>query len=155
VTPSDAQLRAIGKVLHQTHTTGMWNCEGSDLDDVIRGLMFEEIPLAADHYVLLAQASRGCARGGQGANGAMWLIRLDGNVPVLLASPKGDFNGWLYSIQPSMSHGYHDVVIGWHWGASEAGLTYFRFDGESYVAIGQAKDIRDESGNEKIVPTEQ
>jgi hypothetical protein len=140
VTPSDAQLRAIGKLLHQTGKTGMWDCEGSDLDEMIRGLMFEEIPLAASHHVLLVQAGRGCARGGQGANGAMWLVRLDGDAPVLLASPEDEFNGWLFSIQPSVSHGYHDLVLGWHMGADNTSLTYFQFNGKSYVSAGTATD---------------
>jgi len=109
--------------------------------------MFEEIPLAANHRVLLVQAGRGCARGGQGANGAMWLIRFDGEVPVLLASPEGDFNGWLYSIQPTLSHGYHDLVLGWHMGADNYNLTYFRFDGKSYVVVGRANEA-----NGEIVP---
>jgi hypothetical protein len=144
VTPSDTLLQAIGKLLHQTDKTGVWGCEGSDLDDMIRGLMFEEIPLAQNRRVLLVQAGAGCARGGQGANGAMWLIRLDGDVPVLLASPEGDFSGWLYSIQPSVSHGYHDLVLGWHMGAGSYGLTYFRFNGKSYVSIGTATDTNGE-----------
>ena len=74
----------------------------------------------------------------------MWLIRLDGDVPVLLASPEGDFNGWLFSIQSSMSHGYRDLVLGWHMGAGNYGLTYFRFDGKSYVSIGTATDTNGE-----------
>jgi hypothetical protein len=145
-TPSNTQLQAIGKLLHGADKTGMWGCEGSDLDDMIQGLMFNEIPLAANHHVLLVQAGQGCGRGGQGANGAMWLIRLDGDVPVLLASPEDDFNGWLYSIQPSISHGYHDLVLGWHMGASYAILTYFQFDGKSYNSVSRAADTCDDKG---------
>jgi hypothetical protein len=77
----------------------------------------------------------------------MWLIRFDGDEPVLLASPEEDFNGWLYSIQPSMTHGYYDLVLGWHMSAFSYGLTYFRFDGKSYVVVGTANDI-----NGQIVP---
>jgi hypothetical protein len=110
-------------------------------------LTFEAIPLAPDRKVLLAQAGAGCARGGQGANGAMWLIRLEGDVPFLIASPKGGFNGWLYAIQPSASFGYRDIVLGWHMGADQAVLNYFRFNGRSYVAIGNATNT-----DGKIVP---
>ena len=140
VTPGDAQLRAIGKLLRQPGKSDMWGCEGNDLDDMIRGLIFEEIPLAQGQRVFLVEAGAGCARGGQGANGAMWLIRFDGEKPVLLASPDNDFNGWLYSIQPTVSHGYHDLVLGWHLGADNYNLSYFRFDGKAYVAIGRAND---------------
>jgi hypothetical protein len=146
VTPSDTQRQAIGKLLYQTDKTGMWGCEGSNLDNLIRGLTLEEIPLAQNRRVLLVQAGAGCARGGQGANGAMWLVRLDGDVPVILASPEGDFNGWLYSIQPSVSHGYHDLVLGWHMGAGYAILTFFQFDGKSYNSVSRAADICDEKG---------
>jgi hypothetical protein len=146
ITPSDKQRQAIGTLLHQTDKTGIWGCEGIDLNDMIRGLMFEEIPLTQNRRVLLVQAGAGCARGGQGANGAMWLIRLDGDVPVILASPEGDFNGWLYSIQPSVSHGYHDLVLGWHMGAGSASLTFFQFDGKSYNSVSRAANLCDEKG---------
>lgn len=144
------QLRAVDKLLSEPRETDMWDCEGSDLEEMIHGLIFEEIPLAQDQNVLLVEAGAGCGRGGQGANGAMWLIRFDGDVPALLASPKGKFGGWLYSIQPSVSHGYHDLVLGWHMSAGEAGLVYFRFDGKSYIAIGAATESDD-----GIVPTAQ
>ena len=64
-----------------------------------------------------------------------------------MASPQRGFNGWLYAIQKSASHGYRDIVLGWHMGADEAVLTYFRFDGKSYVAIGSATNSAG-----KIVP---
>ena len=69
-----------------------------------------------------------------------------------MASPEDNFFGWLYSVQTSTSHGYRDIVLGWHMSAGEADLTYFQFDGKSYVAIGKAKDILDESGKFKIIP---
>jgi len=82
----------------------------------------------------------------------MWLVRFNGEMPVLLASPDKDFNGVLYSIQPSVSHSYHDLVLSWHQIVTENDLVYFRFDGESYVSIGSAKEILDESGKLTIVP---
>jgi hypothetical protein len=65
---------------------------------------------------------------------------------VLLASPDNDFNGWLYSIQPSISHGYHDLVLGWHMGASDTILTFFQFDGESYNSVSRAENLCDDKG---------
>ncbi len=108
--------------------------------------------VAARREVLLVEAGEGCARGGQGSNGAMWLIRFDGGKPTLLASPEDDFGGWLYSVQPTQSHGYRDVVLGWHMSAREAPLCYFRYDGKSYHLIGTAILRGDENGNETIVP---
>jgi hypothetical protein len=102
--------------------------------------------------VLLIEAGRGCARGGQGSNGAMWLIRFDGLKPTLLASPQEGFNGWLYSVEPKASNGYRDVVLGWHMSAFEADLSYFRFDGKSYRRISSATFRADDDGTQKIIP---
>jgi hypothetical protein len=102
--------------------------------------------------VLLVEAGSGCGRGGQGSNGAMWIVRFEGARPVLLATPKQGFNGWLYAVQASASHGLHDIVLGWHMGAFETGLAYFRFDGAHYTQISTAELIPDDDGNSKIVP---
>ena len=101
---------------------------------------------------MLVEAGMGCARGGQGSNGAMWVVRFKTKKPVLLATPQKDFNGWLYSIQPSTSHGLRDLVLGWHMSAMETGLSYFRFDGRSYRLIGGALLTADADGNAKIIP---
>jgi len=76
----------------------------------------------------------------------MWLIRLDENEPVLLASPDDEFNGSLYSIQPTSSHGYHDLVLGWHMGACYTILTFFQFDGKSYNSVSKAAELCDGKG---------
>jgi hypothetical protein len=149
---SDAQARAIGDLLMKPGETGDWDCEGSDLNDLVKGLTFEEIAVSDTEHVLLVEAGAGCGRGGQGANGAMWLMRFDGAKPKLLASPKDGFSGWVYSVEPSLSHGYHDVVLGWHMGARNAGLTYFRFDGTVYKLAGTALIEFDDDGNGKITP---
>jgi hypothetical protein len=119
---------------------------------LINGLTFKSIPLSGEQNLVLAEAPAGCARGGQGANGAMWVVRFDGDKPALLATPK-EFNGWLFSVQPTLSHGSPDIILGWHASGSEAGLSYFRFDGKSYRSIGTATLQSDDQGNEKIVPT--
>jgi hypothetical protein len=150
----DAQSRSLAVLLRKQKPEDVWECEGSDLDDLIKGLRFEAIPLSEKQTMVLVEAGSGCARGGQGANGAMWLVRFDrtdGTTPTLLATPK-EFSGWLYSIQPSTSHGYPDIVLGWHMSAAEANLSYFRFDGKSYHCIGTASLVADGQENERIVP---
>jgi hypothetical protein len=149
---SDAQLKSFGLLLRQQKPDEIWDCEGADLDEMIKGLRFEWIPVSEKQNVVLAEAPAGCARGGQGANGAMWIIRFDEDTPTLLAMPK-EFSGWLFSIQPTLSHGYPDIVLGWHMSAFEAGLRYFRFDGKSYRSIGTAQFETDDQENQKIVPT--
>ena len=148
---SPQQLRAVDKALRHA-PPGVWDCSGDDLDQLIRGLRYEEIPVSDTQQVLLVEAGPGCARGGQGSNGAMWLIRFNGDTPVLLASPSADFSGWLYTVQPTVSHGYHDVVLGWHMSAREADLSYFRFDGKLYRCIATATITWDDDGKGTITP---
>jgi hypothetical protein len=144
------QLHAAGELLRHA-PLGAWECSGNDLDDLIKGLRYEEIPVSGTEHVLLVQAGAGCARGGQGSNGAMWLVRFDGDTPVQLAGPSNDFNGWLYSIQPTENHGYRDLVLGWHMSAAESDLSYFRFDGKMYRSVGSATVIWDD-GKGTIAP---
>jgi hypothetical protein len=127
-------------------------CGGNQLDAMLKELSFETIPLSPAHEVLLVQAGAGCARGGQGSNGAMWLVRFDGDTPLLMATPKDGFNGWLFSIQPSTSHGLRDIILGWHMGATEGNLNYLRFNGKSYQGIGSAAYTVDDDDRLKIVP---
>jgi hypothetical protein len=120
--------------------------------ELIENSTWKVIPVSPLHKVLLVEAGP-CARGAQGANGAMWIIRLDGVTPAVLASPEQQFSGWIYSVQPSRSYGYRDIVVGWHMSAAESNLSYFRFDGKGYRCIGNAISTRDDSGSEEIVPT--
>jgi hypothetical protein len=147
---SDVRLKAVGDLIRHQKPDTIWECEGPDLDEAIKGLRFEAIPMPGKQEVVLAEAPAGCARGGQGANGAMWVIRFDGVKATLLATPQ-EFSGWLFSVQTTMSHGYPDLITGWHMSAGEAGLSYLRFDGTRYRSIGAATLESDEDGNEKIV----
>lgn len=148
---SDSQHEAIISLLRRQDSSGLWDCEGDELKEMLKGLKFETIPLSSGRTVLLVEAGVGCARGGQGSNGAMWLISLEGRLPVLVASPEENFGGWLYSIQPASNHGFHDIVLGWHMGAFKTGLAYFQFDGKSYRAISTAT-LLDDDGSSRIVP---
>jgi hypothetical protein len=153
-TLSDAQLKSFGNLLRRQKPSDIWECDTSEIDDLVKGLTFETIPISPKQDLVLAQAGSGCARGGQGANGAMWLIRFDGangETPTLLATPR-EFSGWLFSVQPSVSHGYPDIILGWHVSGAEAGLSYFRFDGKSYHCIGTASLQTDDQEDQKIVP---
>lgn len=154
-TLSTGQLESFARLLRKQKPDDLWDCESSQMDELIKGLTFETIPISENRQMLLAEAGSGCARGGQGANGAMWLIRFegpDGATPILLATPK-EFSGWLYSVQPAMSHGYPDIVLGWHMSAAEAALSYFRFDGKSYHLLSTASLLSDgDNQTAKIVP---
>ena len=150
-TLSDAQLKSFANLLRHQKPEEIWECESSDMDSLIKGLRFKSVPTSNSQNLVLAEAPTGCARGAQGANGAMWLVRFNGETPSLLATPK-NFSGWLFSVRPSASHGYPDIVIGWHMSGAEAGLSYFRFDGRYYDRIDTAKLVTDDHGNQKIVP---
>jgi hypothetical protein len=149
-TLTEAQFHSFANYLRHRKPGSIWDCEGPDLDDLIKGLTFKTIPASTGNLVL-AEAGAGCARGGQGANGAMWIFRFDGKTPKLLGTPS-ELSGWIFSIQPTFSHGFPDIVTGWHMSAAEAGLSFMRFDGKSYRSIGNAKLVSDEIENSKIVP---
>jgi hypothetical protein len=151
VTLLQSQRKSIVKLLKARASVDGWGCD-SDTDDWLKNLIYETIPLSPRVKVFLVEAGTGCARGGQGSNGAMWLIRFDGPKPVLLASPEQRFNGWLHSVQPATSNGYRDIVVGWHVSAVEAGLTYFRFDGKLYTGTDFATLRTDDQDVTRIVP---
>jgi hypothetical protein len=150
---SQSQRKSIAKsiVAHGKTASQDWG-QDCTVGELVDGSTWEMLPVSPSHKVLLLEAGS-CARGGQGANGAMWIVRWDGVTPVVLASPEQQFSGWIYSVQPSMSYGYRDIVVGWHMSAAESGLSYFRFDGKRYRCIGNATSTADESGSAKIVPT--
>jgi len=149
---SDSRLAALRGLLREHRRSLGWDCGGQQFEAMLKGLIIESIPLSRSHQVVLAEASSGCARGGQGSNGAMWLVRFDGDTPFLMSTPKDGLNGWLFSIQAEESHGYHDFILGWHMGAMEGSLNYFRFDGKSYRNVGSAGYRSDDGDNLKITP---
>jgi hypothetical protein len=126
---SPAELVRIKKALAARVGPDNWPCAEEDEDlQWTENLKFEELPVSAREKIVLIEAGTGCARGAQGSNGAMWVIRFQGDKFSFLATPEQQFNGWLYSIQQTTSHGFRDVVLGWHMGAFETNLSYFRFD---------------------------
>ena len=116
-----ARLKAL---LLQTGT-GWQGCEGdtSWLDN----LKVSQLPSVPRHGMLV-EAGMGCARGGQGSNGAMWVVQWRNSTPILL----GHMDGWFYQVLPSQSHGLPDLTAGWHMSGAEFGLTLYRFDGKRY-----------------------
>ncbi len=149
-----AELRAIKAILKSPSQRDPWESCFNDITWV-DAVTFSAATLSPTRKTVLVEAGAGCARGGQGANGAMWIVELNGTHARLLASPKEDFSGWPYSVQPSGAHSYRDIVVGWHMSAAEADLTYFRFDGRYYRKIGSASLVDDDHGGSKIVPSGQ
>lgn len=80
------------------------------------------------------------------------MIRFDGDTAKLVGTPS-ELDGWLFSIQSTLSHGYPDIVTGWHMSAAETNLTYLRFNGRSYRSIGTATLTTDENESTKIIPS--
>jgi hypothetical protein len=148
--PSQAQLVRVKKALAARVRLDKW-CTQDDREWT-ENLEFEELPVSVTEKIVLVEAGNGCARGGQGSNGAMWVIRFQGDKFSFLATPEQQFSGWLYSIQQTTSHGFRDLVLGWHMSAFETNLSYFRFDGACYQLIGAATHLTDENGAEKIIP---
>ena len=151
-TPSPAQLVIIKKALKAREELEIeGSVEPKEGPSWVEKVLFEDLPISATEKALLVEAGEGCARGGQGSNGAMWVVRLEGDKVSFLATPEQKFEGWLYSIQPTTSHGFRDLVLGWHMSAEETGLSYFSFDGTSYRSVGTAVLVY-EGGAAKIVP---
>ena len=147
---SDSQQQSVIRLLKSGRPP--WTCDVDDpKGEWLKNLSYRSVAVSATSTVLLVEAGRGCARGGQGSNGAMWLIRLNRrSAPDLLAGEEQDFGGFLYSIEPTRSNGYPDVIVGWHRGGGETGLMYFRFNGRTYKSIGAATLNYDERGKPRI-----
>jgi hypothetical protein len=143
-----AELAAIRNFLRSPAQRDVWLCGDEENADWVNDLFFSSISLAPGHKTILVEAGAGCARGGQGSNGAMWIVEFHGSKPTLLATPKQRFGGWLYSVQPNPHGLYSDIVLGWHMSAFESGLSYFRFNGQSYNSIGGAVLKYDENGED-------
>jgi hypothetical protein len=151
VTPSPQQLAILKKALKERELLDVEDCADEE-PNWVEKVFFRELPISETEKALLIEAGQGCARGGQGSNGAMWVLRMKGDKVSFLATPEQKFWGWPYSIQPTTSHGLRDLVLGWHMSAAETDLNYFRFDGTSYHLVGTAVLVDDEDGTRKIVP---
>ena len=146
------QLAQLKKTLVERMKVDRW-CDETEDPDWVDGITAGRLPVSADGKSVLVEAGVGCARGGQGSNGAMWVVRFEGDKPIFLATPEHRFGGWLYSIESSKSHGFKDLVLGWHMSAGEADLSYFKFDGKMYRLVATAKWTDDEDGKRSIIPT--
>ena len=154
LTLKPSQLSSIQDLLKSRVRLDGWSCADDDPSgEWLKDITFSTIPVLTRGSVILVQAGPGCARGGQGANGAMWLIRFDGATPTLIATPERGFSGWIYSVESTTSKGYRDIVIGWHVGlASPQPLNYFRFDGKVYQLISAATIRQDAQGQWRPLP---
>jgi hypothetical protein len=151
VTPSPQQLAILKKALKERELLDVEDCADEE-PNWVEKVFFRELPISETEKALLIEAGQGCARGGQGSNGAMWVLRMKGDKVSFLATPEQKFWGWPYSIQPTTGHGLRDLVLGWHMSAAETDLNYFRFDGTSYHLLGTAVLVYGEDGTRKIVP---
>ena len=84
---TQAELTAIRNLLRSPAQRNVWEC-GDDPDpdsDWVNDVLFSTISLAPGRKTILVEAGPGCGRGGQGANGAMWIIELHGAHPTRLS----------------------------------------------------------------------
>jgi hypothetical protein len=143
ITLEPGQVEAIQALLLNRAEPDGWGCEDDvPPDDWLKDLTYSKIALTPTAATVFVQAGKTCGRTGKdGINAAMWIFTLrPGAAPVLLASPQDSFNGALYSIQPTLSSGFPDLVVTWKLADSvdESTLTYFRFDGKLYQPIAAA-----------------
>src|SRR5260370_6474789 len=117
VTPNPQQLVTIRKALKAREELDVEGC-GDEEPNWVEKVLFRELPISETENALLVEAGAGCARGGQGANGAMWVVRFAGDRIFILATPHQKFEGLLYSVQPDNNHGLSDLVLGWDMSAA-------------------------------------
>ena len=151
VTLSEPERRNLNALLLSRASRDVPDCLGDSNDtDWQEKLSITRVHLGPTRANLV-EVGQGCARGGQGSNGAMWLVGWNGSRPHILASPQDGFDGWLYGVERARSHALKDVVVGWHMSAFESGLVWFRFDGRRYRSIGDATQYsRDDIGLERM-----
>jgi hypothetical protein len=136
-----SQIVTIQSTLKARMKKDSW-CEPEDGQEWLDGLKFDEVPLKKNVRVVRATAGVGCARGGQGANGGMWLFQVEGQRIRFI----GALSGWGMAVQPTEVDGFHDFVTGWHMSAAETGLSYYRFDGKVYKSIDGTSAVSDSNG---------
>lgn len=136
-----SQITAIRRLLKAQIKKDDW-CGPEDIQGVLQGLTFDEVPLKENSHIVRATAGIGCERGGQGANGGMWLFQVEGGKVQFL----GGLSGWGMAVQPAEISGFHDFVTGWHVSGRETGLGYYRFDGKVYKSISGASAFSDDNG---------
>ncbi len=103
-----------------------------------RKMSYSAVPLGQGKTTLV-QVAAGCARGGQGSNGAMWIVDRT-HAPAVLAS----LNGWFDGVQPTRTNGLHDFTVGWHMTCCEYTLSLYRFDKHQYQDVADVKVSCDE-----------
>jgi hypothetical protein len=83
-----------------------------------------------------------------------FLALADGSTPPRLCSPTGNCEAWVFrpsgdsysvilhrtatqtfTIQPTLTNGLHDLVLGQHGSATDIGLALYRFDGAKYRRV--------------------
>lgn len=150
VRPAAAERRLIARLLRAVPPE---TCAVVDpKQEWLKNLRYRLAPVRKGERVILVEAGEGCARGGQGSNGSMWLVRTGQGVPAILAGERQGFSGFLYSLRSSPSMGYRDVVLGWHYSAGEFSLAYFRFRGTRYRMLRTAIATQDANGGIRIRP---
>jgi hypothetical protein len=77
-------------------------------------------------YLALSSDHEGCSPTG---NCEAWVFKQtkDGYSKILHRTATQTF-----TIQPTITNGFHDLVLGQHGSATDAGLTLYRFDGAKY-----------------------
>jgi hypothetical protein len=149
---TQVELAAIRNLLRSPAQKYDWGCDDDRDADWINSAFFSSIALTTTHRTILVEGRPRCALGGTGGGGPMWVVELQGSRASVLASPKQDFSGWLYSVQPNPHRVYSDIVLGWHMSAFESNLSYFRFNGHFYALIGSAVLKSDDHERNTLVP---
>lgn len=101
----------------------------ADLQTLVRQTQIKAVRLCEEEesdFLASASGSYFCSPTG---NCQVWVFRLhDDKYSLLLRHPATQ----TFTIQSTVTNGFHDLVLGQHGSATEVGLTWYRFDGSKY-----------------------
>jgi hypothetical protein len=143
------QEQAVARIIQHCCQGSFDEKHGKSPQSILRCIDFQQIPLAdKKEMVLISEDETECFQPGTSDAVPMWIARLDGDRPVLLS--EDNLFGSLYSVEPTVSKGYHDLILYSHFGAGTTLLTYFQFNGKFYESVSQAMELCDDEDRCRI-----
>jgi hypothetical protein len=111
-TPSPGRLALLRKALAARVRSDNWPCVTGDEPDWAEKVTFTQLPVSTTEEVVLVEAGMGCARGGQGANGAMWVLQFKHGKPFSLLLQRRSSTDGFIQLRPQPVTGFEIWSLG-------------------------------------------